>query len=156
MTKIKLNSFCISALHQRWDLGNPNIQTHDIAKNKDRDKFACWIVLQSISYACLDLRDTREGCLQNWNKNSVFHVQEKKKNSPGTPQTCSPSPREDNQQDKSSLLLTLTPETDTTQGAHHPEGQQQEITPRSRLLEGAEKGTTFINNKLYHIYTQTH
>lgn len=86
----------------------------------------------------------------------VFFMSKKKKKSPGTPQTCSPSPREDNQQDKSSLLLTLTPETDTTRGAHHPEGQQQEITPRSRLLEGAEKGTTFINNKLYHIYTQTH
>jgi len=41
------------------------------------------------------------------------------------------------------------------QEAQQSKKQEQEITLTSRLLEGAEKGTAFINNKL-HLMGQTH
>lgn len=47
---------------------------HDASKTKDRDKFACWIILQTISYVCLHLEGTLEGRLQNRNRRSVFQL----------------------------------------------------------------------------------
>lgn len=126
MTKIKMSNFCISALHQRWDLGNPDTQMHDISKNKDRDNFACWIILQSLSSACLDVR--RWGRMfTKLEQEKCFHFLEKRLQSP---QTCSPSPREQHR------------------SSQHKK-QEQEILLISRVLEGAGKGIAFINNKFY-------
>lgn len=132
MAKIKMSNFCISALHQRWNLGNPNTQTHDISKNKDGDNFACWIILQSLSSACLDLRCWGR-MFTKLEQEQCFHFLEKCLK---TLQTCSPSSREQH-------------------SSSQPKKKEQEIPLTSRLLGGARKGTAFINNK-FHLMGENH
>lgn len=121
-----MSNFCISDLHQRWDLGNPNTQMHDISKNKDRDNFACWIILQSLSSACLDLR--RWGRMfTELEQEQRFHFLEK----------CLETPK------------PAPPAQENNTGAHNLRNRNKKIPLISGLLEGAGKGTAFVNNKFY-------
>lgn len=69
---------------------------------------------------------TGEGCSQNWNRSRVCTFQKNASKSP------KPAP----------------PAQENNTGAHNIK-QEQEIPLISRLLEGAGKGTAFINNTFY-------
>lgn len=71
--------------------------------------------------------DAGEGCSQNWNKSSVFVFYKNVSKPP------KPAP----------------PAQENNTGAQQRKKQEQEIPLISRLLEGAGKGTAFINNKFY-------
>lgn len=96
MTKIKLTSICISALHQRWGLGNFNIQTHDVSKN--RDKFVAGLYLKSLAILALTEETLGKGAYKT--RTGVSFNLKKKKNPSESPKSYSPA------QEQTSFLFT--------------------------------------------------